>query len=143
MSGGLLGNFGRLAMAGVVLPQPGVGRQVLGQLRIHAQWQSPAIDGNRRRAGGVDADADDALGLETGLSLGRPKGPAHRAIETLDVVGRVLPGEVGVFRIGEDSGLAAGIVKHGGGHFAAVGQIDHQSPHAIGAVIDADGILLL
>ena len=80
------------------------------------------------------------LGLKTTLPPGRPHRLADRLEETLDVIGRVLPGQVGVLRIDQHARLAAGIVGNRRGHLAAVGQIDHQGPNAVGAVIHADGI---
>ena len=59
--------------------------------------------------------------------------------EAVDVVGGVLPGEIGVFRIEQDARLAARIGEDRGGDLAAVGRIDDQRPHAIGPIIDADG----
>ena len=106
---------------------------------MQGQRRALAIDGDGRRAGRIDADARDVLGAKAALAFGRPDGPAHRAIEALDVVGRILPGQVRVFRIQQDARLAARIVVDARGRFAAVGQIDHDGPHAVGPEIDADG----
>ena len=112
MTPGLLGDLGRLGIARVVLPQPGVGRQVVLELGVHGQRRALAIDGQRRRAGRVDADADDVLRPEAPLSLRRLDRLADRLAKTLDVIGRVLPGQVRVLGIEQDAGLAARIVVH-------------------------------
>ena len=90
---GLVGDLGRLGMAGVVLPQPGVGGQVVLELRPHDQRHALTIDGDRRRAGRGDADAHHALGPEASLFLGRPNRPAHRPAEAIDIVGRRSAGQ--------------------------------------------------
>ena len=136
---GLLGDLGRLGDAGMVLPQPGLGGQIVAERRLHGQRRPFSIDRQRRRAGRIDADADDVLDRETAIASGDRDRLLDRLEKALDVVGGVLPGEIGVFRIEQDARLAAGIREDRGGHLAAVGRIDDECPHAVRTVIDADG----
>ena len=69
----------------------------------------------------------------------RLHGAGDRAVEALDIVGRVLPRGVRILGIEKNARLTAGIIVDVRGDFATIGDIDHQGPHAIGAVIDADG----
>ena len=73
--GGDLGGFG---VAGVVLPEPGVGVRVLLELLVEGERLAGAVDGERGRAGRVDADADDGGGIE-GLDLLLALRPGPRA----------------------------------------------------------------
>ena len=79
-AGGERGDFRRLGVAGVVLPEPGLGGQIVGEFREQCQGGAVGIDRDDGAAGGVDADADDAGGVE---------------------------GRVGRFGLGEGSGMMA------------------------------------
>ena len=111
----------------------------MGELGQEGQRLAAAIDGDGRRAGRIDADADDAIRAKAGIGSGRLHRATNAAIEALDIVGRVLPRRVRILGIEEDARLAAGIIVDVGGDFATIGDVDHQGTHAIGAVIDADG----
>ncbi len=134
-----LGDLGRFGMAGVILPEPGLGGQVVREARPHRQGRASMVDRHGRRARRVDADPDEAVGSEVGQLLGRTQRAAHRLVETFDVVGRVLPRQVRVLRVEKDSRVAAGIVEEAGGDLASVGNVDHQRADAVGSVVDTEG----
>ena len=73
---GLLRDLGRLGVAGVVFPEPGLRGKFVGELGQQGQRLAAAIDGDGRRAGRIDADADDAL---AGESSDRRRPPAPRS----------------------------------------------------------------
>ena len=62
---------------------------------------------------------------------------ADRLHEALDIVGRILPGEMRVFRIEQNAVFAVGIVEHATRHFGPVVQIDDQRPDAVCAIVNA------
>jgi uncharacterized protein YijF (DUF1287 family) len=137
---GLLGDLGGLGMGRMILPKPRMSGQILGVLRLHGERHPVAVDGDGSRAGGVHANSDDLLRRELDRFLSRLDGPPNGAVEPFDVVCWVLPGEVRVLGIQQNAVVAAGIVVHRGADLRAIGGVDHQGPHAIGSVIDADGI---
>jgi hypothetical protein len=95
------------------------------------------VDRDRARAGGVDTDADDALGVEAlGLLRGGERA-LHAFLKTEEVVGRVLPGEVVVLRVEQDALLAGGIINDAGAKLHAVRAADDKGAHRVGAIIDA------
>ena len=76
-SGGLLGDLGGLGVAGVVLPQPGMGGQVLAELRLQGQRHAVAIHRHGGRAGGVHADADHVLRPRSRAAFWPPPPPGE------------------------------------------------------------------
>ena len=122
---GLVGNLSRFGVAGVILPEPGVGGQVLLQGRLHRQRHAVAIDGQGCGTGGVDPDADHVLGLETANLLGIGHRAADGGVKPFDIVGRILASEVRVFRIEQDPRLAARVVEDRGSNLASVGHVDN------------------
>ena len=141
-SPGPVGDFGRLGMGSMVFPEPSVSGQIAGELWMHRQRPPLTIDRQRRGAGGIDADADHAVRSETRQLFRRLHRSADRLHEALDIVGRVLPGEVGIGGSEEDPLLAAGVGVDVAGQLAAVCHIDHQCPHAVGPEVNADRVLL-
>ena len=103
-------DLGRLGVARVVLPQPGVGRQFLLKLRLHGDWHPRLIHRDRRGTRRIDADADHLVRAEPRVLLGGTYGPFDGDVKPFDIVSRVLTSQVGVLGVQQDARLAAGIV---------------------------------
>ena len=57
------------------------------------------------------------------------------------VVGGMLPGQVGVAR--QDDPLSSGgVVPNRGGDLPAVGSVDDESAHRVGAVVESEGVMV-
>ena len=63
--------------------------------------------------------------------------------EAREVVRRVLARELGILGGDEDAVFAARVGERGGGEFRAVREVHDKGADAVGAVVDADGVLLL
>jgi hypothetical protein len=126
----------RLAVAGMVFPEPALSREVLGEPRIERQRDILRVHGQGTRPGGVHADADDLVGGKTGL-LGRlgersPDALLHAA----QVIGRILAREMVIVAVEQHAVVAAGIVGHRTAQFGAGGAINDEGPHRVGAEIN-------
>ena len=142
LGGGEGGDLRGLGVSGVVLPEPGLGVRVLLELLVEGQGLAGAVDGERGRAGRVDADADDRGGIESlDLLLRLGQGRGHGRLDAEDPVGRVLAGQVRVLRIEEDAGLAARVVEDGRSDLVPVADIDDEGPDGVGAEIEAESVL--
>ena len=62
-------------------------------------------------------------------------------IKTIDVILRVLAGEVDIYRIGDDALFAVRIVPYGGADFGAIFAAHDERAYAGGAVIEAESVL--
>ena len=127
-------------MARVILPQPGLRRELLLELRLQSERRAVLIDRQRGGAGGIDADADDVFRLEAALALRGRNRTADRREKAVDVIGRTLSREIRVFLIEQHARIAAGIIVDVRCQLITVFQVDYQCPHAIGAVVDSDGV---
>ena len=120
-SGRLRGDLGRLGSAGVVLPQPGLRRRdCSANFGFKASGVPSRSTGIGVRPGRVHADADDLFRLKAGMFSGVAHRRAHGLINALDVVRRVLPGQVRVFRVEQDALFPARVVVDRGCDFRAV-----------------------
>ncbi len=131
----------RFGMAGVILPQPHHRVEVVFELRQQAEWCAVSIHGNGRAARGVDADADDLRGIKAcdfGLRLLHRA--FHDAFKTVEVVLRILPGDMRVLRIEQDAHLAARVVEDGRSGLRAVVEVDEEGAAGVRAVVDAEGV---
>ena len=63
-----LGDAGRLFPAGVILPEPALGIEILAPFRLHPERTVLGIHRDRARPGGVDPEADDVLRAESAFS---------------------------------------------------------------------------
>ncbi len=90
------------------------------------------VDRHRAGTGGVHPEADHVGGIVAFENFG------DRRVESADVVGRVLPGQIRVSTIQQHSRIAGGIVVDAGGQLGAGFDVHEQCPHAIGAVIQAN-----
>ena len=98
------------------------------------------IHGQRRAAGGIDADADHLLGLKALHALRRVRqGFSNDDFRGFQIIGRVLPGEIGIAG-DNDPFFAVRVNADGGTHFRPIGNIDHQSAHRVRAVIETDRV---
>ena len=139
--GAELGNLGGFSITGVVFPEPDHGVEVVFKLRQEAERGAAAVHGDGGGASGVDADADDLGGIEAGdLRGGLLQGSTRDGFEAIEVILRVLAGDVGVFRIEQDAHLAAGVVEDGGADFCAVFEVDEEGAAGVRAVVDAEGV---
>ena len=126
--------------AGVVLPQPGVRREVVAPLRVERQRTRLRVDRKRRRAGGVDADADDALARRSpARRAASASAPRHGSAEPVDVVGRVLPRQVRVLRVQQHTRGRRSDSRRRSCRARAVGAVDDDGADGVGAEVDADG----
>ena len=132
-------DFGRLGVARVILPQPGLRGELLLELRLQCERGAVLIDRQRRGTRRIDADADDVFRLEAPFALRGRNRTADRREKAVDVIGRALPREIRIFLIEQHARIATGIIVDVRGKLIAVFQVDHQSPDAIGAVVDSDG----
>ena len=101
----------RLVGPGVVLPQPGVGREVRLPAWVEGERSILPVHRDRRRARGVDSDPDDGVPREALICLGRRERSTERALQAEHVVGRVLAREVRVLRVEEHAALARRVVE--------------------------------
>ncbi len=132
-------DLGRLGVAGVVLPEPRLGVGVVPERLQHRQRRAVAVHGQRRRAGGIDPDADDVLGIEGRLGPPRLRhGAGDGDFHAFEVVRRVLPGDVMVGRVEKDPRLARLILIDGRAQLPAVGHIHNHTAHGVRAVVQAD-----
>ncbi len=138
---GVFSDLLRLSHGRVILPQPREGIDVPVEFLAEGERRPLRIDRYRRRPGGIHADADDPLGREARRGLSLHKRALDAAFEAFEVVGGMLPGDVRVGGIGDDSLIAARVVVHEGGDLFAVGDIDDESAHGVGTEIQADGEL--
>jgi len=138
---GFLGDFRGLGVRRVVLPEPCLGREVAGELAVQCQRHPALVHRHGGRSGGVDPDADDLLRQGPGLPLGFAQCPPNGLVEALDIVRRVLPGQIGVLAVQEDAVLAAGVVVDESPHFRPAGDVDHHGPDAVRPIVHADRIL--
>ena len=138
-----LGDRRGLVGAGVVLPQPGV----RGEVRRRSA-------GRGRAAGRC---ASTGIGVEPVVSTPMPmtsrrenpgsfcsaaaSAPPDRGREAVDVVGRVLPGEVRVLRVEQDAVVAGRVVEDGGADLPPVVAAHDEGPDRVRPVVDADGVL--
>ena len=74
------------------------------------------------------------------LGFGFGDGALDDGLEAVDVVLRVLPGDVRVGRVGDDPQLAARVVEDAAAKLRSVGEIDEQGAAGVGAVIKAEGL---
>ena len=129
-------DFGGLGVGGVVFPQPYLGIDVVFKFFRQRERCAVGVDWDRRAAGGVDADADDVLGIELLVpGFGLFDCPLDDGLEAVDVVLRVLARDVRVARVGEDPELARRVFEDGAAQLAAVGEIDQQRAAGVGSVV--------
>ena len=130
-----------LGMAGVIFPQPHHRVEVALKLRQQTQRCAVLIHGNGRGSRGVDADADDLRGIKArDFCLRLLQSAFHHAFETVEVVLRILAGDMRVLRIEQDAHLAAGVVKNGRSGLRAVVEVDEEGAAGVRAVVDAEGV---
>ena len=98
-------DLGRFGVARVVLPQPDLRRGVVTEPRVEPERPPLDVDRERGRARRVDADADDARGVEVGGVGGLRQRGADGALEAVEVVLRVLAREVRFGRVEEDASI--------------------------------------
>ena len=143
LRGVLLGDFGDrrgLFGRGVVLPQPRMRRRVPAPPRVEREGAAPGVQGDGRGTRRVDADADDLPPGETLLSPGVGQGSQRGRTEPVHVVARILPREVRVPGVHDDPALPRRVVEHVGSHGTAVRAVDHDRPHRVRAVVEAQGV---
>ncbi len=95
------------------------------------------IDRDRARPRRVDADADDARGVEAGLGLRGGERASDALLGAVEIVVGALAGEAMVAVIEQDALRAAGIVDDAGAELRAVGAAHDQRAHRVGAKIKA------
>ena len=121
----------------VVLPQHEHGVGVVGEFRLHSQGHAVAIHGDRRRAGGVHADADDVLGS---ICRGRGQGVCHHRLQAVEVVERMLT-ELVAPRVAVPALTPARISTHVHAHFFTGPGIDEHGAHRVGAIVETQRVL--
>ena len=124
---------------GVVLPEPGVRRQVVAQRRVERQRPGRGIDRERRRSRRVHADADHARRAES-PALSRPP-RARRAPLRADRPGS-RPGSGGR---GADRAASSStpwsprrVVEHVRADRRAIGDVHDDGADGVGAEVEAD-----
>jgi hypothetical protein len=96
----------------VVLPQPRLGCEVRLPRGSRASGRLRASTGIGRRAGGVDADADDEHRARTPARLPAASSARSPTPEPVEVVAGMLAGEMRVARIEQDPLVARRVVEH-------------------------------
>ncbi len=127
-------------MGRVVLPQPGLCSQVVGEFGQKAESHAIRVHRNGSGAGGRESDGDN-LGRNKVVDgcCGFEQSALHRELEALEVVARFLAGDIGV--CGDDhSADAAGKGIDRLSDLAPVGQVDDKAAAGAGAVVDTEGV---
>ncbi len=133
-SGDLVG----FAPGRVVLPQPTLGVQVLGEPFLRGEGAVFSVDREGAGTGGIDPDADD---------LGRGEAPFFRrlaecsdggGLEAMQVVEGALAGNIVVLRIEQNALMPTGVGHDAGAEFLAVGTAHNERAGGVGAVIEAE-----
>ncbi len=129
-----------LPMGGVILPQPGIDVLVFGKAAVEGQAGAAGVDGDGGAGRRIDPDADDPLRIDAGASPRLLDQRRYEALERLDIVPRVLAGQISVGRIGKDPLHAARIGMDGAGDLPAGCYFDEEGPGRVRAEVKADGI---
>jgi len=119
-------DFGGLAPAGVILPQPALGVEVFCPLFIGGEGAVRGVHGNRAGPGRIHAETDDLGGVEALLLLRLGEGALHGFFEAEEIIGGRLAGDIVVARIEQYALRAAGIVDDAGAEFLAVLAAHHE-----------------
>ena len=136
---GEFGDLPRFAPAGVILPEPALGLEVLAPLRVEGERAVVPVHRQRARSGGVDAEADDPGRVESALLLRPGERAPHALLKAEEIVAGMLPGQVVVLRVEQHALPAAGIADDTRAKLGAVGAADDEGPHRIRAEINAKG----
>ena len=100
------------------------------------QRLAASIDWQRRAPRRIHANAGYLFRPKaTRASARRGQGPADGNLRALEVVGRMLSGQVRIARQNHAS-LAMFIIPDRAGHFASVGRVNYKRSHGIGAVVE-------
>ena len=130
---------GRLAPAGMILPEPALGVQVLPPLRREGQRKIFSIHRERARSRGVDPDADDVDRIEPALPPGSGERAAHAFLQREEIISGMLAGQVVIFGVEQDALPAGRVVRDAAAEFRPVRTTDHERARRVGAVIEAEG----
>ncbi len=128
-------------VGGMIFPKPRHGGQPVLEFWGKGEGGSRCINGQGGAAGGIHADSDHGLRVECGIVVaGLFKCGADRLFGGLEVIGGVLAGEVGIFGVEQDAGIAAGVGENGVGNFCSVGEVHKKTAAGVGAVVETQGI---
>ena len=123
------GNLRRLGIRRMVFPQPRHRVGILFKFLEHRQRRAIPIDRQRRRAGGIDADADNRFRLEFLIRL---LCGGHRFFDgyfdALDIIGGILAGDIMITLIEDNTVIARLILIDRRADLFAVCHIDDHTP---------------
>ncbi len=97
------------------------------------------INRNRTRPRRIDPDANDAIRGERGNFASLLKRAEYGSFQPEDIIAGMLPGDVMIVRIEQNTILAAGVSKDAGSEFTAAGDIDDDGAHRVRTVINSEG----
>jgi hypothetical protein len=123
MLGGGAGDGGGFAVAGVVLPEPALGVEILFPSWVQGEGAVVLIDRKRAGAGGIHADADDGVRGEVGDLVSLGEGDFDALLKAEEIIGGILTGEMMIFLIEENALVARGIIHNSATKFRAIGTI--------------------
>ena len=134
------GDFGGLGDAGVVFPQPRHRGGIACEFLLERERLAFLIHGQRRAAGGVNANADDLAGAKTIDRLFRRRERLFDGdFRAADVIGGMLPRQIRV--AGQNHARrAVGIIPNRRRDFRAVGDIDDERANRVRAVVQSNCI---
>jgi len=126
-------------MAGVILPKPALRRHVLLPRLLEGDRNVLRIHRDRARPGCIDADADDPVSGESGMFRSFRQCTSNALFQSGKVIPGILPCEMVIAGIKENSLLATGVIDDTSGQFAPVAAADNESSDAVGSVIKSEG----
>ncbi len=125
----LLGQFGYFCgfgMAGMVFPQPGTCVRIIFEFIEHTKWRAVFIDGNWRRAGRVDTDADNLVRVESAVGFLRLQYSCFDSdFSTLYIISGILSCQVMIGWIKNNAGFSGLIFVYSGAKLIAISDINY------------------